>query len=87
MLSAYERQLILFYLSNTASRFHHAFPGKKEALAEWVAENRDLLAFEDENEEPDEHQAGGHHEKEISARGMEVPEGDPKKRARSSLRR
>ena len=68
MLSAYERQLILFYLSNAASRFHHSFPGKKEALAEWVAENRDLLAFEDENEEPDEHQAGGHHEKEISAR-------------------
>ena len=68
MLNAYERQLILFYLSNAASRFHHAFPGKKEALAEWVAENRDLLAFEDENEEPDEHRESRHHEKEISAR-------------------
>ena len=68
MLNAYERQLILFYLSNAASRFHHAFPGKKEVLAEWVAENRDLLALNDENEEPGEHQASRHHEKEMSAR-------------------
>ena len=45
MLSAYERQLILFYLSNAASCFHRAFPGKKEDLAEWVAENRDILAL------------------------------------------
>ena len=68
MLNAYERQLILFYLCNAAARFHHAFLGKKEALAEWVAENRDLLALRDENEEPGEHQAGRHHEKEMSAR-------------------
>ena len=68
MLNAYERQLIFFYLSNAASRFHRAFPGKKEDLAEWVAENRDILALSDENEEPDEHQAGRHHEKEMSAR-------------------
>ena len=53
MLNAYERQLILFYLSNAASRFHRAFPGKKEDLAEWVAENRDILALRDENEEPE----------------------------------
>ena len=68
MLSAYERQLILFYLSNAASRFHRAFPGKKEDLAEWVAENRDILALSDENEEPGEHRESRHHEKEISAR-------------------
>ena len=30
MLNAYERQLILFYLCNAASRFHRAFPGKNE---------------------------------------------------------
>ena len=68
MLNAYERQLILFYLSNAALRFHRAFPGKKEDLAEWVAENRDILALSDENEESGEHQAGRHHEKELSAR-------------------
>ena len=68
MLNAYERQLILFYLCNAASRFHRAFPGKKEDLAEWVAENRDILALNDENEEPGEHRESRHHEKEISAR-------------------
>ena len=68
MLNAYERQLILFYLSNAASRFHRAFPGKKEDLAEWVAENRDLLALSDENKEPGEHRESRHREKELSAR-------------------
>ena len=29
MLNAYERQLILFYLCNAASRFHRAFPGNE----------------------------------------------------------
>ena len=67
MLNAYERQLILFYLCNAASRFHRAFPGKKEDLAEWVVENRDILALNDENEEPGEHRETRHHEKEISA--------------------
>ena len=68
MLNAYERQLILFYLCNAASRFHRAFPGKKEDLAEWVAENRDILALSDENEEPGEHRESRHREKEISSR-------------------
>ena len=68
MLNAYERQLILSYLCNAASRFHRAFPGKKEDLAEWVAENRDILALSDENEKPGEHRESRHHEKEISAR-------------------
>ncbi len=63
MLNAYERQLIFFYLCNAASRFHRAFPGKKEDLAEWVAENRDILALSDENEEPEEHRESSHHEK------------------------
>ena len=30
MLNAYERQLILFYLSNAASRFHRAFPERRK---------------------------------------------------------
>ena len=67
MLNAYERQLILFYLSNAASRFHRAFPGKKEDLAEWVAENHDILALSDENEKPGDHRESSHHEK-VSAR-------------------
>lgn len=48
MLNAYERQLIFSYLSNAASRFHHT--SQQEALAEWVAENSDILALNDENE-------------------------------------
>ena len=65
MLNAYERQLILFYLSNAAAHFHHSFRGRKE-LAEWVTENRDLLALSDETEEPGEHQASSLYEKELS---------------------
>ena len=33
MLNAYERQLILFYLCNAASRFHRAFPGKAVVIS------------------------------------------------------
>ena len=36
MLNAYERQLILFYLSNAAAHFHHSVRGRREELAEWV---------------------------------------------------
>ena len=42
MLNTYERQLILFYLSNAASRFHHASSEARD-LADWVFENHDLL--------------------------------------------
>ncbi|MDE2734531.1 MAG: AAA family ATPase [Gemmatimonadota bacterium] len=48
MLNAYERQLILFYLRNAASRLHHACREARE-LADWVAENYDLLALDDED--------------------------------------
>ena len=48
MLNTYERQLIFSYLSNASSRFHHT--SQQEALAEWVAENSDILALNDENE-------------------------------------
>lgn len=70
MLNAYERQLILFYLSNAAACFHRSFPEKKEELAEWVAEYRDRLALNHETEEPGagEHQASRPYEKELSAR-------------------
>lgn len=68
MLNAYERQLILFYLSNAAAHFHHSVRGRREELAEWVTENRDLLALSDETEEPGEHQASSLYEKELSAR-------------------
>ena len=66
MLNAYERQLILFYLSNAAAHFHHSVRGRREELAEWVTENRDLLALSDETEEPGEHQASRPYEKELS---------------------
>jgi len=66
MLNAYERQLILFYLSNAAAHFHHSVRGRREELAEWVTENRDLLALSDETEEPGEHQASSLYEKELS---------------------
>ena len=68
MLNAYERQLIFFYLSNAAACLHRSFQRKKEELAEWVAENRDLLSLNDEAEEPGEHQASSPYEKELSAR-------------------
>lgn len=67
MLNAYERQLILFYLSNAVVRFLHSFRAREE-LAEWVSENRDLLTLRDETEEPGEHQASSLYEKEWSAR-------------------
>ena len=51
MLNAYERQLILFYLSNAASRLHH-LRSEARTLADWFDENRDLLEFNDESEEP-----------------------------------
>lgn len=66
MLNAYERQLILFYLSNAAAHFHHSVRGRREELAEWVTEDRDLLALSDETEEPGEHQASRPYEKELS---------------------
>lgn len=67
MLNAYERQLILFYLSNAIARFPHSFRAREE-LAEWVTENRDLLTLRDETEEPGKHQASSLYEKELSAR-------------------
>ncbi len=67
MLNAYERQLLFFYLSNAASRLHHACREARE-LAEWVAENRDLLVLEDESEEPDERSLIIGCEKKMSAR-------------------
>ena len=67
MLNAYERQLIFFYLSNAALRFHHASPEARD-LADWFFENYDLLALEDEDKKLGEHQTGRRHEKEMSAR-------------------
>ena len=45
MLNAYERQLVLSYLANAASRFHYTY--QQEALAQWVADNHDILALDD----------------------------------------
>lgn len=50
MLNNYERHLIFSYLSNAASHFRHYHTEAKE-LAEWVAENRDVLAINDVTEE------------------------------------
>lgn len=67
MLNAYERQLIFFYLSNAASRFHYASPEARN-LVDWVFENYDLLALEDESKELGEHLTSIYNEKEMSAR-------------------
>ena len=53
MLSACERQLLFFYLSNAASRLHHTSPGAK-SLAEWVGENGELLELEEDGEEEED---------------------------------
>lgn len=50
MLTNYERHLIFSYLSNAASHFRYYNTEAKE-LAEWVAENRDVLAINDGTEE------------------------------------
>lgn len=76
MLNAYERQLIFFYLCNAASRFHHD-SNEARSLADWFEENHDLLALNDESEEPGKHwvrrghkwvRRGHKEEEEISAR-------------------
>ena len=67
MLNAYERQLIFFYLSNAASRFHYASPEARN-LVDWVFENYDLLALEDESKELGEHLTSIYNEKEMSSR-------------------
>ena len=68
MLNAYERQLVLFYLSNAASRFHNTY--QQEALASWVTDNRDILALADENEVLSD--LWEHREKKLSARDWKV---------------
>lgn len=50
MLNNYERHLIVSYLSNATSHLRHYHTEAKE-LAEWVAENRDVLAINDVTEE------------------------------------
>ena len=60
MLNNYERHLIFSYLSNATSHFRHYHTEAKE-LAQWVAENRDVLAINDVTEELGERRL--HHEK------------------------
>ena len=67
MLNTYERQLILFYLSNAASRFHHASSEARD-LADWVFENHDLLALEGESRAPGERRPSKRHREEFPAR-------------------
>lgn len=45
MLTAYERRLVFFYLSNAASRLRHR-SSQARKLAEWVYEHESELAFE-----------------------------------------
>ena len=45
MLTAYERRLVFFYLSNAASRFRHR-SSQARKLAGWVYEHESELAFE-----------------------------------------
>ena len=44
MLTAYERRLVLTYLSNVASRFNHRSP-QAQALYPWMSEQGDLLGL------------------------------------------
>ena len=67
MLNAYERQLILFYLSNAASHFHHTSSEARD-LADWVFENHDLLALEGESRALDERRPSKRHREEFPAR-------------------
>ena len=69
MLTPSERKRLFFYLRNLASRIHRASPEARD-LAEWVAENRDLVGLEWEKKETEEElyklRAGKHLEKELS---------------------
>lgn len=69
MLNTYQRQLILSYLDNAAKRFRHR--SQQEALAEWVGENYDILALDNENEILSKHRGRRYHDKELSAREWE----------------
>ena len=69
MLTHSERKRLFFYLRNLASRIHRASP-EARGLAEWVAENRDLLGLESGKSESEEMElyklrAGKHLEKEL----------------------
>ena len=70
MLNTYERQLIFSYLSNAASRFHHT--SQQEALAEWVAENSDILALNDENEALSKQREIRRRERKLSVREWKI---------------
>ena len=76
MLNAYERQLILFYLYNVASRFHHIHR-VATALVDWIVEHHEhheLLAFERKSRKLVEdlsELASRHHRQKISARKWE----------------
>ena len=97
MLSAHERQLLFFYLSNAASRLKHTCK-PASLLAEWVAENRILLGLNDKSEKPGKHQRYSYLEKDLSARKWrrlrkilnrsrrEVGKGPPKDRTGRRLR-
>ena len=70
MLNAYERQLVLSYLANAASRFHYTY--QQEALAQWVADNHDILALDDENEVLSDLWEHCRREKKLSARDWQA---------------
>ena len=53
MLTAYERRLMLGYLSNVATRFNHR-SRQAEAIDEWVSEHGDLLGLKHPNERQSE---------------------------------
>ena len=76
MLNAYERQLILSYLSNAASHFHHTSSEARD-LADWVFDNHDLLALEGESRALDERRPSKHHREEFPAQEWNHPAEDP----------
>ena len=76
MLNAYERQLILFYLSNAASRFHYASREARD-LADWVFENYDLLALEGEKQRTGRAPSEQTSRKGNVRTGMATPAEDP----------
>ncbi len=66
MLAAYERRLILSYLSNAASRLHHRSP-EARALADWITANDDWLALTGRTEKPCEPQSAMDYERRLPA--------------------
>ena len=69
MTSAYERQLVVFYLANAATRLHHR-DREAAALAEWAVDRDNRSAYESKSLFSRLAQADIEHEEKITARQL-----------------